>query len=103
VKTSFASTRRITEITEVLCGLAISSTQVLRFSKILDEQLDKFRTRVATSFPNSASCLRLVSAILIEIHEDRLQLEMPYVHMAQIQRSMLADDDTLMIYTKKVA
>ena len=63
----------------------------------------KRRTRVATIFPNSASCLRLVSALLIEIHEDWLQLKMPYVHMAQRQKSMMANDDTLMIYRKKVA
>jgi putative transposase len=30
----------------------------------------KRRTRVATLFPNEASCLRLVSAVLREIHED---------------------------------
>jgi putative transposase len=30
----------------------------------------KRRTRVASLFPNEASCLRLVSAILMEISED---------------------------------
>ena len=45
------STRRVTEITEVLCGLDISSTQVSRFSKILDEELEKFRTRKLGCFP----------------------------------------------------
>ena len=39
------STRRIKRITEELCGLEISSTQVSRLSKILDEELDKFRNR----------------------------------------------------------
>jgi transposase-like protein len=63
----------------------------------------KRRTRVATIFPNSASCLRLVSALLIEIHEDLLQLKMPYVHMAQRLNSTTANDDTLLIYRKKVA
>jgi len=38
-----------------------------------------------------------------KIHEDWLQLKMPYVHMAQRQKSMMANDDTLMIYRKKVA
>ncbi|MCP3888109.1 MAG: IS256 family transposase, partial [Desulfobulbaceae bacterium] len=28
------------------------------------------RTRVATLFPNTASCLRLVSAVVMEISED---------------------------------
>lgn len=63
----------------------------------------KRRTRVATIFPNSASCLRLVSALLIEIHEDWLQLKIPYVHMAQRQKSTMANDDTFEIYRKKVA
>ncbi len=63
----------------------------------------KRRTRVATIFPNSASCLRLVSALLIEIHEDWLQLKMPYVHMGQRQKSTMANDDTFAIYRKKVA
>lgn len=63
----------------------------------------KRRTRVATIFPNSASCLRLVSAILIEINEDWLQLKMPYVHMGQRQKSTVANDDTFAIYRKKVA
>ena len=39
------STRRVKRITEELCGLEISSTQVSRLSKILDEELEKFRTR----------------------------------------------------------
>jgi transposase-like protein len=47
----------------------------------------KRRTRVATIFPNSASCLRLVSALLIEIHEEWLQLKMPYLHMGQRKKS----------------
>lgn len=63
----------------------------------------KRRTRVATIFPNSASCLRLVSALLIEIHEEWLQLKMPYVHMGQRQKSTMANDDTFAIYRKKVA
>lgn len=45
------STRRVSEITEVLCGLDISSTQVSRFSKILDEELEKFRSRKLGCFP----------------------------------------------------
>jgi transposase-like protein len=39
------STRRVTEITEELCGFEISSTQVSRLTKQLDEQLEAFRTR----------------------------------------------------------
>ena len=32
----------------------------------------KRRTRVASIFPNAASCLRLVSALLAECDEDRM-------------------------------
>jgi transposase-like protein len=39
------STRRVTKITEQLCGLQISSTQVSRLAKELDEQLQTFRNR----------------------------------------------------------
>lgn len=62
----------------------------------------KRRTRVATIFPNSASCLRLVSALLIEINEDWLQMKMPYVHMG-LRNSTVTNDDVVSIYRKKVA
>jgi putative transposase len=39
------STRRVKRITEELCGLEVSSTQVSRLSQTLDEELDKFRNR----------------------------------------------------------
>jgi len=39
------STRKVTEITRELCGLEISSTQVSRVAKLLDEELEAWRTR----------------------------------------------------------
>lgn len=45
------STRKVTEITEALCGTEISSTQVSRFSAILDEELEKFRDRPLGEYP----------------------------------------------------
>lgn len=39
------STRKVSEITEKLCGVDISSTQVSNLSKELDEDLELFRTR----------------------------------------------------------
>ena len=39
------STRRVKRITAELCGLDVSSTQVSRLSKILDEELEKFHHR----------------------------------------------------------
>lgn len=39
------STRRVKRVTEKLCGLEISSSQVSTLSKALDEELEKFRNR----------------------------------------------------------
>ena len=39
------STRRVKRVTEELCGLEISSSQVSTLSKTLDEELEKFRNR----------------------------------------------------------
>lgn len=39
------STRKVTEITEQLCGTEISATQVSRVARILDEELERFRCR----------------------------------------------------------
>lgn len=43
------STRKVAEITEELCGFEISSTQVSRCAKLLDEELQKFRERPLTA------------------------------------------------------
>ena len=45
------STRRVKEITEQLCGLEISSSQVSRISTLLDEELEKFRNRPLGAYP----------------------------------------------------
>ena len=45
------STRRVKEITETLCGLEVSSTQVSRCAALLDEELEKFRSRPLGAFP----------------------------------------------------
>ena len=39
------STRRVSEITQELCGLDVSSADVSRAAKLLDEELEKWRTR----------------------------------------------------------
>jgi len=43
------STRKVAAITEELCGFEISSTQVSRCARLLDEELQKFRERPLTS------------------------------------------------------
>ncbi len=45
------STRRVKEITEQLCGLEVSSSQVSRVSALLDEELEKFRNRPLGAYP----------------------------------------------------
>jgi len=45
------STRRVEKITEQLCGLEISSTQVSRMTQELDMEFEKFRNRPLESFP----------------------------------------------------
>jgi len=44
------STRKVTKITEALCGFNISSTQVSRVTGALDRELDLFRNRPLGSF-----------------------------------------------------
>jgi transposase-like protein len=39
------STRKVQEVTQALCGLEVSSSEVSRASKLLDEELEKWRTR----------------------------------------------------------
>jgi len=45
------STRRVKEITKELCGLEVSSTQVSRASKLLDEELERWRERPIEEIP----------------------------------------------------
>ena len=45
------STRKVTKITEELCGFEISSSEVSRASKALDEQLQAWRERPLGQFP----------------------------------------------------
>lgn len=48
---SGVSTRRVKHITEELCDMEISSTQVSRLASLLDEELEKFRTRSLEEMP----------------------------------------------------
>ena len=45
------STRRVKEITQELCGLEVSSTSVSRASRLLDEELERWRTRLIGEIP----------------------------------------------------
>ncbi len=45
------STRKVTQITQELCGFEVSSSEVSRASKLLDEQLSAWRERPLEAFP----------------------------------------------------
>jgi transposase-like protein len=45
------STRRVKEITRQLCGLEVSSTDVSRAAKLLDDELEKWRSREIGEIP----------------------------------------------------
>jgi transposase-like protein len=45
------STRKVKKVTEELCGAEISATEVSRVSKLLDEELEKFRHRPLGKYP----------------------------------------------------
>jgi len=45
------STRRVTGVLEKMCGLDVSSTQVSRAAKILDEELNNWRNRPLCEYP----------------------------------------------------
>jgi len=45
------STRKVTEVMQELCGLEVSSTQVSRATRVLDEELSKWRNRPLGEVP----------------------------------------------------
>ena len=45
------STRKVTEVMRELCGLEVSSTQVSRATRMLDEELDRWRNRPLGEVP----------------------------------------------------
>jgi putative transposase len=45
------STRKVTEVMRQLCGLDVSSTQVSRATKLLDEELERWRNRPLDAVP----------------------------------------------------
>lgn len=65
------STRRVQDITEKLCGYEISSTQVSRVTKELDEQFEQFRNR-----PIGEICYLILDAIYLKIRHDGSVIDM---------------------------
>ena len=65
------STRRVQDITEKLCGLEISSTQVSRLTKELDEQFEQFRNR-----PLGEVCYLIIDAIYLKVRHNGSVIDM---------------------------
>lgn len=59
------STRKVEAITQVLCGLEFSSTQVSRAAQELDEEFEKFRNR-----PLGHYCYLFFDALYLKIRHD---------------------------------
>ena len=65
------STRKVQDITEKLCGLEISSTQVSRMTKELDEQFEKFRNREIGEI-----CYLVIDAIYLKVRHNGSVIDM---------------------------
>jgi transposase-like protein len=63
----------------------------------------KRRTNVARIFPNSASLLRLVTAVLVEIHENWITAKIPYLNMKLLSQMTEGATMNQSIYRKNVA
>lgn len=68
---SGVSTRSVTDITEKLCGLEVSSTQVSRVTQELDEQFEKFRNR-----PLGEICYLTVDALYLKVRHNGSVIDM---------------------------
>ena len=75
------STRDVTNITQELCGLEVSSTQVSRVTAELDEEFEKFRNR-----PIGEICYLLVDAIYLKVRHNGSVMDMA-VFLAQVQKN----------------
>ena len=65
------STRKVQDITERLCGYEVSSTQVSRLTKELDEQFDQFRNR-----PLGEVCYLFVDALYLKVRHNGSVIDM---------------------------
>jgi len=65
------STRKVKKITEHLCGLEVSSSQVSRLTKELDEQFDQFRNR-----PLGEICYLVVDALYLKVRHNGSVIDM---------------------------
>lgn len=64
-------TRKVQSITEELCGLEISSTQVSRATKELDDEFDKFRNR-----PIGSITYLVLDALYLKVRQNSMVVDM---------------------------
>ncbi|MCB1075578.1 MAG: IS256 family transposase [Simkania sp.] len=65
------STRKVQDITEKLCGYEISSTQVSRVTKELDEEFNRFRER-----PIGEICYLIIDATYLKVRHNGTVIDM---------------------------
>jgi transposase-like protein len=65
------STRKVQDVTELLCGYEVSSTQVSRLTQELDEQFEKFRNR-----PIGEICYLVVDALYLKVRHNGSVIDM---------------------------
>jgi putative transposase len=65
------STRKVQDITEKLCGLEISSTQVSRLTQELDEQFEQFRNR-----PIGEISYLIIDAVYLKVRHNGSVIDM---------------------------
>ena len=68
---SGVSTRKVADITEKLCGLEVSSTQVSRVTAELDEQFEQFRNR-----PIGEICYMIMDATYLKVRHNGSVIDM---------------------------
>jgi putative transposase len=85
------------EETLTFYALPVEYHQQMRSTNMLERLNEeiKRRTRVVRIFPNTASCLRLVRAILIEIHEE--WIEQPYLNINVFKKIKEEDNEKILM------
>ena len=66
------STRKVSQITEQLCGSEISATQVSRMAQLLDQELERFRQRELGQYP----------MVYLDAHYEKVRVQGPVQDLA---------------------
>ncbi len=82
-------TYRHNRIGDYFVGLVLPVTNMLE--RVNQEIKRRTRTHIVRVFPNASSCLRLVRALAVEIHEDWLEANryLKLIHLKEHRRERL--------------